>query len=277
MNWKTTSLVLLALVMLSTVLAADVTTDSKQFNATLTLTNTPPSITVVSPDSATHDPIASSTVEVEINFTAYDANGKDDLNDSTASVTIKNGTSTYTNSTCVATDVDAYSKNYTCTFTLQYYDNWGNWNINATIEDVGGPASIYNDSATFYYSKLAAIELINTPVNFGELNLGATDVENENNPLRINNTGNLILNINITGSDLVGMTNAGFSIDVGQVTVDYSGAANATLSTSSQLVNPTDNPIGPTEIGDLEFWIDIPSTGLMSQQYNATWTITGYE
>ncbi len=286
MEWtKYLSLVFVSLFIVGTVLAADVTSESEQVNATLILTNSPPTIDSVTPGSTTYDPVEAGTTLVTIYFVASDSNGVSDIDDSTAQAVITNGATTYTNTSCVGTDLDADSVNYTCTFTLHYYDNYGDWSINVSVRD-NSNALAYNDSETFYYSKLAALELINTPIDFGSLTLGTNDNPNQNNPLKINNTGNLALNINITGADLVGVTNPAYKIGVGNVTVDDDATLNEgtetgnnelTLSTSAQTYNPNGSPVAKQSTADLYFWIDLPSTGLIAQQYNATWTITGFE
>jgi|GEM_PF-3248971 len=253
-------------------------TDTQYFD--IVANNLPTILNVTSPGSV--DPVEGGVKLVEIRFNAYDYDGNSDLNDTTAKAIIDLLGTTYQNNSCVSSVVNATVKEYTCTFTLHYYDNYGDWSINVSVRD-NSNALAYNDSETFYYSKLAAATLINSTVNFGSVSLGSSNATNINNPMIVNNTGNMELNINITGADLVGVTDPSYVIGVGNVTFndddnstgDGSGNPLKHLSTDPINYNPNATLLKKKSFMYLYWWINIPQ-GLMAQAYNATWTILVY-
>ena len=100
-------------------------------------------------------------------------------------------------------------------------------------------------------------------------------------PLIINNTGNYDFwsGINITGQNLIGVTNSGYNIAATNITVNASNNANGNKMALNSPVrldyaNLTHGPPGASNIS-LYFYIDVP-TGLSAQVYNVTypWEIT---
>ena len=162
---RTLTLALVVLSMLGIALAADITSDSNDVEARLIITNAAPQIDSVTPGSATYDPVEAGTTSIVVYFVASDPNGVAELDDSTAKLNITNGGTSHVNNTCTVVDLDATRANYTCSLNLQYYDNFGNWNINVSIEDTEG-ASTYDDTEIFYYSKLAALNLTRKQSSF---------------------------------------------------------------------------------------------------------------
>ena len=142
-------------------------------------------------------------------------------------------------------------------------------------------------------------------MNFSDVNLGQQDVPAFPR-LTVNNTGNDDFDrINITGSDLVGTTTSGESIAITNFQANTTNKTSSdsgkgeplalTAITLRELVqsgtDTLDNTTllhghtsAQTDYNDLVIsgkgnqsvyiWIDVPTGGLSSQLYNATWNIT---
>ena len=118
---------------------------TKPVNINISVTGgSAPIITIVDNISMT-DLSSSGTTEgpsatiVNINFTAYDANGFGNINDSAAIINFTNGSTVRTNSSCVNyADFSTDYVNYTCTVTMWWWDGTGSWDIQATISDLNG-------------------------------------------------------------------------------------------------------------------------------------------
>ena len=137
-----------------------------------------------------------------------------------------------------------------------------------------------NESAVFQYNLLQSIVISPQGINFNVVT-GATNQTATNDPTIINNTGNYDFwsGINITGQNLTGVTNSGYSIAAANISVNISANANGDKMQRNAPVrlsnaNLTHGPPGASNIS-LYFYIDVP-TGLSAQVYNVTapWEIT---
>jgi hypothetical protein len=110
----------------------------------------------------------------------------------------------YTNSTCTINSSVVnpsygddssgnYTANVTCSFVVQYYANYGNWNCTIYVYD------IYNNNGTNSntggVNQLLAISLPSS-INYGSVN--ATSVSNEN-ITNVTNVGNVAINLTLNG------------------------------------------------------------------------------
>ena len=185
---------------------------TKPVNINISVTGgSAPIITIVDNISMT-DLSSSGTTEgpsatiVNINFTAYDANGFGNINDSAAIINFTNGSTVRTNSSCVNyADFSTDYVNYTCTVTMWWWDGTGSWDIQATISDLNGNTGT-NTSTKFYIG--ATTGFIGSPTNLAwtNINPGATNSEASDHMI-LNNTGNLVRNIDINTTNLLGETN----------------------------------------------------------------------
>jgi hypothetical protein len=81
---------------------------------------------------------------------------------------------------------------------LYYYDNSGTWTIYAYAKDSTNN-EVWNSSVTFTYQQLAAMQLVDNTITFGNVNAGSDDNAASENPYKLNNTGNVdFTSINIT-------------------------------------------------------------------------------
>jgi len=97
---------------------------------------------------------------VEFNVHMYDADGVNDLNDTSvfANFTREGEAVRETNSYCsLENDVDANTANYSCSINMWYWDENGDWNVSIRGKDLGNGSEVYNTSTTFQYNLLSAM------------------------------------------------------------------------------------------------------------------------
>ena len=189
-----------------------------------------------------------------------------------------------------------------CSITMRYFDNASsNWVINISVQDTNGATGRNSSDGsgpnTLTYNELTAISLPVAAINFSNVNLGAQNQE-VGSTLILNNTGNIdFTKINMSAADLVGTTDTGKSIAIANFYANFSnemstgglqlsegaafnllelGGGNATLehghATSASDYN--DGVLNDRGNRSLFFWVDVPSSGLSAQLYNATWNLT---
>jgi len=173
------------------------------------------------------DPNVKNYSVIIFNVTIYDADGYNDINDSSVwvNVTMSGEKGERSNSTCkeVSSANNASSINYTCSVTMWYWDKIGKWSINVTANDLGNKTYYSNDSTTFYYNQLQGIEIGPEVLSWPSVSPGNINQTSDNDPTQINNTGNFNATgkINVTAINLYGTT----------TTTEYIDAANFSIST----------------------------------------------
>ncbi|MBR9701454.1 DUF2341 domain-containing protein [Candidatus Pacearchaeota archaeon] len=256
--------------------------------------DTAPQITSVFNDSMTD--VSSGPNEgpsptyVIINFTAYDANGASDLNDSTARINFtRTGETTRENLSCSRYATGGNYANYTCNVTMWWFDGAGIWNITAHIKD-NQSNSATNASQTFSVGSRTAFVMGPSSLTWAGLSPGATNQTSNNDPLTLNNTGNDIItasNIEINATNLLGEENSSYGLWAGNFSVSYTdaGACAGTAMSSSEYTNITaaNLTIGNYTVGDgtaqeeLYFCIKVIGSELTDQAYSTSgqgaWTI----
>ena len=177
---------------------------------------------------------------------------------------------------------------------------------NSSSGDAAGTANVFTYNTVSGFSLKARHPGEGANLNFSSLNLGAQD-QQAKAPLLLNNTGNGDFElIRIMAANLVGITTttetiaaSSFFVNATNNTVTaglgapLSASANVTIRAYEQsATDRLDNVSllhGPSSTGDippysgptitkgnqtLVFWIDVPSSGLSAQTYNATWNMT---
>lgn len=176
-------------------------------NATTLLNNVPQIIEVSSIPNT--NPIELSSTKITFYAIMYDADGVEDLNDSSVKANFSRaGQATRENSSCLhISDINSTSANYSCTIDMWYFDEAGDWNISVYGEDLSGNSTI-NDSTTFQYNLLQAITVSENNLTFNAIS-GGINITADNDPVSINNTGNANLSekIAINATNLLGETN----------------------------------------------------------------------
>jgi len=184
----------------------------------------------------------------------------------------------YTNSSCTYKDCTGNTCNLECVFGVDYYkDETTTGECNITLTDVGGLYGT-NNTNIVDVNKLLAHTLANTPILFGNLNPGTTDnpaQEGNGQPINQTNCGNVEIDAQLSGTDLVGESDDAWIIAAGNVTYygsDDAGSSVALTGTPATLELDTSEQ----STGQIWNWIDIP-TPLYAQAYSGNYTVTAAE
>jgi hypothetical protein len=249
------------------------------FYVYLTLGNSNPEITWVN-SSVSASPIEKQTRTVYIQFNVTDANGVGNLNDASAKIYLnKVGEQQRYNTSCSPLGNSGLTETYNCAINMQYYDSPGAWIINVSIED-NSNAYDENTSFTFTYGTLTAMVVGTSELNFSGVDFGASNVAADQNPINIDNTGNVnITNVNITAFTLA---KGAETINANLFTVNASNSGGAGTSLSNGEMVKVPNAMPPRDItgtdanSTLYFYVDVPSEGLTGGLFNATsaWIVT---
>jgi hypothetical protein len=177
----------------------------------VTIENSPPTIaSVILLDPAGNDVAinleAGSNVTVTATATISDANGGDSILNASAILYHESSTSDsaddenthITNSSCtLGTTTDDTDRPVTCSFTMGYMALPGTWTVNITaVDDNGSQVSGTDDNTVV---ELAGLEVIESHINFGSLQLGANSSTGSN--MTIRSQGNVQINAQYSGTD----------------------------------------------------------------------------
>jgi parallel beta-helix repeat protein len=245
--------------------------------------DTPPEITVVYNATEMTD-VSSGPIEgpvatyILINFTAYDAQGFGNLNDSAVKINFSlAGEEPRINSSCALLgDYDTNYANYTCNVTMWWWDAPGTWTINASIEDNEGNSG-FNDSTTFALGETTGFLANATQLNWPEISPGAINQE-ANESILLNNTGNKQMSIEINATDLIGENNPAYAL--GAINFSVHTAAGCGGTSMSHYVYTTvvgaTIPKGNYSLNDgtaqevIYFCLEESNSGLIAQPYSTT-------
>jgi hypothetical protein len=177
-------------------------------DARVNITNAPPIVlNVIINGGATNITLnAGSQKRIECNATVLDYNGGSTVENVTAQF-FASGTSWnssddnnthYTNATCSLGNYDAYTRNVSCGFNVQYHTNAGAWRCNVTAID---PYSFNNASKnqsnynTTFIDALLALN-VTQMIDYGDLATGDLSAAQQAN---VTNLGNRNINISVRG------------------------------------------------------------------------------
>jgi len=151
--------------------------------------------------------IAASTVQVPIEFTASDQNGRDDLVDSSVSISFDHQTlaeqRTGTFSDCTPSNIDTTTKRYDCIIDIEHYTGQGTWDITVSIGD-GTDTGTDNDD-TFIIQLLKAIDVDPDTITFGSVIPGGPAALGDNTQVFNEGNHNIATDeLQITAQDLIG-------------------------------------------------------------------------
>jgi len=231
-------------------------------------------------ESVTRTPTEATNSTVYVTFNTTDTDGRDNINDSSALVTLTKADVQRNSSSCEVTNITDNMKEFNCSITVAYYDYSGSWTINASVGD-NNANKVQNTSSAFTHNELTAFIFDTVLLTFGELSAGAADQGATNDPISMNNTGNQNLTeINITAYDLVGQTTPSYYIGASNFSANVNDAAagqalinaSAVTVTSASLLKNTDGTINTEEI---YVYVDVPSS-MTAQDYNSSqsWEIS---
>ena len=272
---------------------ARITGEALEANVGLNITitaGTAPTIPIVSNDTMTD--LSSSgpnegpvRTNVFINFTAFDADGFGNLDDSTALINFsRTGENTRENASCgLLADYNTNYANYTCNVSMWWWDGVGLWNITAYIADFSSNAAT-NTSQRFSIGTTTGIIASPGNLTFPSVAPGATSSLSTNDPMLFNNTGNLPRYLEINSTNLLGETNATFALYANNFTVKVTDACEGDPMVDHSFVNITGNdlPTGNYTLADgtaqeqLYFCLELAGYELIAQAYSTgaegSWT-----
>ncbi len=244
-------------------------------------------VTSVSTISAV-SPTEASYRDVTFYATLYDADGVEDLNDSSVSANFSRGAEYSADNLCTWTnDIDTYSANYTCSILMWYWFDAGAWNVTVAGTDLGNLSIAQNTTTTFTYNQLKALVISPNLLTWGSIYTGSTNQQPTNDPTKVNNTGNYNSTISLTGIDLAGEVNASKVFGVANFTADETdgqacASGTALVNNSAQTITGTVANRGNlslgTGVGQENLYYCIPTVpSLPSQTYStlntSAWTI----
>jgi len=282
------------------------TSNNKRTNdtiVTVSLVNQVPVVKLNNASAFSVDPISGSSSIILISFNVTDAQGVDEINASKAIVNLTLGSLSGQFRFNISDQAGEFGTcfNHTqgntvvinCTVAMQYYDNASsNWVINVSVQDTSGGIGI-NDTLRFTYNTLSSLSLPPAVLNFSSVNLGQQDVLAYPH-LLMNNTGNDdFTRVNISAAALVGTTTTTESIPVNNFGVNTTNSSSnlrssfpdngiisltdAAAGTFSALTHGHTSAFAPnSDKGNISVfvWVNVPSSGLSVQFYNATWNVT---
>lgn len=146
-----------------------------------------------------------------VTFSVMDPDGLSNLDNSTAEVAINKTIGAdilrRVNDSCAPGDNRGESSmNFSCEIPIWYWEMNGTWNINATICDEQGICT-QNFTTVFTLGVTGSIQISPPAINFGSLVKGTANNTATDDPLVINNTGNLNVtlgNVQLKAIDLAG-------------------------------------------------------------------------
>ena len=255
-------------------------TATQQENVNITVGNTGPNITSVSAISnvdLNKYGISDGKKTVTFTFVGYDHDGKADLDVSTAFARFTLGVESERNVSCTLVgDIDAKSRNYTCSIDMYYFDGAGSWTINASIKDFSSEQAI-NDTTSFTVTSLDGLDISPADLTFPAVNPGAADQSATNDPTVLNNTGNQNYNkIELNATKLVGELYTDFKIgaDLFSAKISDPACSGGNAMTNSTYVTITDAALSKGNLtagnGKEEIFYCMTSVpaGLVKQSYS---------
>ncbi|MFH1585844.1 MAG: NosD domain-containing protein [archaeon] len=159
--------------------------------------NQPPIVNINSVDNPGEsngvDLISGSVTPVEIIFNVTDPNGYEDIDDSTLVINFtydlgeeQDRISNIGNCTSIIDD-GLFTKTFICNVTMHYYDGYGDWTANVSINDTSGLNGQNNFS--FQVNILQEVDMLPAYFNFGTVNRATTNLTANPN-VTVRNFGN---------------------------------------------------------------------------------------
>jgi hypothetical protein len=202
----------------------------------LTVAGANPEVTI---QSATTPSISDGgSADTTIVFDVIDINGADDVDMSggfeAIDITLTDPSAAYTRSgtdtNCGVGTPITNGFTYTCTITMQFYDEIGDWDVEVTVTDKDNNPGTDMNLDYFTINELKAISLNVGTISFGSVTPGVSDFILSGDTI-VTNNGNFIINHPTTSMTItaVGLTNI-----VDTITVDLFKSADQSVITFDQ-------------------------------------------
>ena len=208
-----------------------------------------------------------------INFSAYDADGANNLNNLSARINFtRGGESVRQNASCTPITTASNYINYSCNITMMWFDAAGAWNIAAYINDTSGSA-VVNISMNFSVGETVGFQA--GSLTWAALGVGTTNRTSAIN-LTLNNTGNKAIPVNATeinASNLDGETNSALSIFAANISASWDATGlSSCIGTGSNETKATN--LSATQTDN---WVNITMANLTRGNYFTNDGNTGQE
>ena len=206
-----------------------------------------------------------------------DADGVWDIDDASVDYEVIRGGTTKTGNCPWQSDIDANTAEYQCTFTMNYWEEAGDWNINVRAVDLGSGVP-QTDTFVFIYRQLAAMVISPLTLTWpdtipGSINQIATE------PTVVTNTGNYNDFISVTAYNLVSATVDEIPAEDFTIGITSTGAfeeCNAPITADAMqntievdITGSSSNP-GPAPNNYEELYYCIPTFPLVSPETYST-------
>lgn len=174
-----------------------------------TVTITENSVTNVTVSFYLNDPDGNAANASQARMNLSKSVSPTDYNRGTSGTAIKNYSSS-TSGGCFSTnDINTTVTNLSCWTNIWYFDSPGQWNITVSFIELNGSFAAYNDTHNFTLASTTAIQIYPSQLTFpGNVTPGEDNITSNNDPIIINNTGNVDYTTNgsirINATNLVG-------------------------------------------------------------------------
>jgi len=173
---------------------------------------------------------ATSSTTTTFNFSVYSPSGVGNLNHSTARLNItRTGETPRQNLSCNNLVASGDYANYSCQITMWWWDGNGTWNIAAQIED-NLTNSAQNTSQTQVFNPTVGLVISPALLTWSNIASGAVNQTSNNDPILINNTGNVVVssaNLEVNATSLRGESESNLGLWAGNFSVSWAtGATN---------------------------------------------------
>lgn len=150
---------------------------------------------------------------------------------------------------------DSTHRNYTCNFSVNYYNPYGDWDVHVLSDNSITPDS---ESTVCTIGQLIASQVDTDVITFSDAGPGLVDVRADQDVI-VRNTGNSPVDLYMTAYDLKGSQNPS------ELLLASNFKAGGALGSAVQLANATQKDVnigvavGEGSAGNIGLWLSIPS------------------
>ncbi len=252
-------------------------------DVSVTVSGLPPSIVFVQNINGGNPvlPVEDTTIFVVFEVHVSDANGVDNLDDSSVTADFDLIGETTRSGLCAwVNDIDGTTANYSCSVDMEYYADAGTWTATINANDLDTNSATPDTSETFGYAELKAMIISPNSISFGSVSTLATNQEATDDPTTVINKGNYDGAISIQGYNLYGLSDNSESIPAANFVADVetgsgvectggSNSETALVDGVSTSISGTDANRGPVGTEELYYCLTLVPN-VQSQQYSTT-------
>jgi len=246
-----------------------------------------PKIVYISPISSNVNPTEATYTRVSFDVEIYDADGVGNINDTGILVNFTRSDFIRKTACDHNRDINITNANYTCNVDMWYWDEPGDWNVSIIAYDLDGNSTGNDSFASFQYNQLTAMTLSPNTLSWS-IASGSINKPANNDPMIVNNTGNVNFTLEINSTNLYGEINTSEAIYAGNMSVSVNNggtpaaecfdvilSAGKFVNITNSILNPGNNSAGE---GQEELYYCIKYVGFVdwqnySTQQSGSWTI----